>query len=181
MEFKHIENYLWTPIGTKPRQEKKLAEFCRENGVLCYLPLIKKAHSYEKRKLVEFFVPMFPGYIFCCLNDEKFKTITRQSSFACRIQVDEFDERQLIGELNDIRRFEELTKELEVMINPDITKGSKVTVVNGPLKGLQGIVEHRKDKIIISVNIDILGQSVSAEINASDLEPVEEQVLKLSE
>jgi hypothetical protein len=68
-EINKIPELVWTPVRTKPRQEKKLAAYCDSHSVPFYLPLKKSVKRYQRRT-VESELPMFPGYIFCALNDK---------------------------------------------------------------------------------------------------------------
>jgi hypothetical protein len=101
MELKHIPGFIWTPVRTKPRREKKLAEYCKANNVDCYLPLKRKLHRYDRRT-VEFFIPMFPGYVFCCLDEDKYQRILRSNLIVFRIKIDEKAEDILLKELDAV-------------------------------------------------------------------------------
>jgi transcription antitermination factor NusG len=80
----------------------------------------------------------------------------------------------LIEELKAIREMENHSSELEIIIRPEIVIGKKVLVNGGPLKGFSGIVSKRKNKTLVSVNLEILGQSVSAEIDIEFIETDED-------
>lgn len=165
----HVPGFLWTPVRAKPRREKKIAEFCEANNITCYLPLIRRIHRYGRRT-VESFVPMFSGYIFCLLNEEKHQRLLRSNAVVYRIMMDEISERVLLNEFDSIRAFEELSRRTEVVVKPELAEGSRISVNSGPLAGTHGIVTRRKGKTMLAVNIEILGQSVAAELDAGDLD-----------
>jgi transcription antitermination factor NusG len=167
--LKNIPGFIWMPVRTKPRREKKVAEYCQANGIEYYLPLKRNVHRYERRT-VEFRVPMFPGYVFCSLNEASYQTLLRSNAIVYRITIDEVEERSLLEELKAIRAFEELANKSEVEVKPELVKGTKVVIQAGPMKGMQGIIERRKGKTLMSVNIEILGQSATAEVDVGDLE-----------
>lgn len=169
MNIYHIDNHIWTPVRTKPKREKKVAEFCKAHNITTYLPLNRKLHRYDRRT-VEFFVPMFPGYIFCNLNEEVYKTLLQSNSIVFRINLDVEAEKQLIEELIYVQAFEQISTEKEVIVNPELVEGVKIKVSGGPLKGTHGFVEKRRGKTIVSINIEMLNQSVSVEVDAGDLE-----------
>ena len=160
---------VWTPVRTKPRQEKKLAEYCKAHGFTYYLPLKKNVKRYQRRT-VEFTVPMFPGYIFCLLNEDIYRTMLHSGAIVYRITMDENKEKRLIDDLNDLMVFEEMIKQQEVIIRPEIVEGAKIKVRSGPLQGAAGIVEKRKDQTLLTINIEILGQAVSTIIDIGDIE-----------
>ena len=60
----------WFVAHTKPRQEKKLADYCQREGFAVTLPLYRSAHKY-RGKTVVFQKPLFPGYVFLRLAQEQ--------------------------------------------------------------------------------------------------------------
>ncbi len=157
------------PVKTKSRCEKKLAAYCAANNVPYYLPLIKSAKRQKRQNLI-FHIPMFSGYVFCALNDELFRKIVNSNCVVHKLKVDEVMERILIDELNAIKKLEENSENIELVVKPEIIEGQKIKVVGGPLQGLSGIVTKRKNSAIVSVNLELLGQSVSAEIDIEYIE-----------
>jgi len=169
MEIVKVEDKCWTPVRVKPRQEKKLYEYCKAKKITAYLPVIKRVHRYERRT-AEFFVPMFPGYVFCCVDEDSYRDVLMSNTVVYRIQVDEHEELSLIDELAAVQSFEKVSHQGEVVIKPELVEGVKVTVSSGPLQGVTGIVVRRKGETTITVNVEILGQSATAHIDIGDLE-----------
>lgn len=169
MDICKLDKLTWTPIRTKPRQEKKLAEYCKANSVICYLPLVKSVKRYERRS-VEHMIPMFPGYAFCAVDEDSYRTLLSSGTIVYRIGMTETSEKKLIQDLVALRNFELMSMQEEVMVRPEIIAGSPVSVTKGPFMGITGIVEKRKDDTLITVNVEILGQSVSAAIDIGDVE-----------
>lgn len=169
LEICKIDQMTWTPIRTKPRQEKKLAEYCKSNSITCYLPLIKSVKRY-KRRSVEHQVPMFPGYVFCAVTEESYRTLLSSGTIVYRINMTETCEKILINDLISLQNFELLAMQEEVIVRPEIISGTQITVTKGPLMGVAGVVEQRKSDTLITVNVEILGQSVSAAIDIGDVE-----------
>jgi len=169
IEINKIPELTWTPVRTKPRQEKKLAEYCKSHAVRFYLPLKKSVRRYQRRT-VEFNVPMFPGYIFCALDEDTYRTLLVSGTIVYRISMEDHTEKRLISDLNILQEFEKMTQQEEVVVRPEIVKGVKIKVQTGPLGGVSGMVEKRDESTFISVNVEILGQSVSAKIDIEDVE-----------
>jgi transcription antitermination factor NusG len=169
MEILHIEGKLWTPIRTKPKKEKKLAEYCEANKIDYYLPLRRSVKRYG-RKTVEFFPPMFGGYIFCLLDNDIFKLLVRSNAVFFSVKVDDILERQLIIDLNNIKIFEKISCRKEVIIKPELISGKEIQITNGPLSGISGIIQKRKSNIAVTVNIEMLGQSITVEVDMGDVE-----------
>jgi transcription antitermination factor NusG len=172
MNFEHCPDLCWMPVRTKPRQEKKLREYCAAHGIECYLPLLRKLHHYGKRTM-EFMLPMFPGYVFCLLSEDIYRTIVISNAVLYKINIEEKSEASLLKELVAIRAFEELVLKEDIVIKPELVAGKAVEISTGPFKGITGIIEYRKNKTVITVNVEILGQSASVEVDADSLEPIE--------
>ena len=160
---------LWTPVKTKPRCEKKLAKFCTPHNIICYLPLRKSVRRYQRRS-VEFFIPMFSGYVFCLLDHDKLQKLVFCNAFAYKIAMNEYSEKILIDELNSVQIIEKSQEFTTITVRPEIVSGAKILIKNGPFKGMAGIVERRKDSTVISINIEILGQSATTVIDIEDIE-----------
>ncbi len=173
IEIKSAPDSCWTPIKTKPRCEKKLAAYCHSNSIGYYLPLLKSAKR-QKRKNLVFYLPMFPGYIFCLLNTENFNMIVNSNCVVNKLKTDKIQEKTLIEELLSIKELEMKSDELEICIQPEIINGKKIRIKGGPLQGFSGIVSKRKNKTLVSVNLEMLGQSISAEIDIEFIEAEED-------
>ncbi len=165
----HSDGWLWMPVRTKPRQEKKLANYCKNHAIDCYLPLLRRMHHYKKRN-AEFMVPMFPSYIFCRINQETYSTLTRSNAVLFKIDLDEYEEAQLISELVNIRQLEVMAKEHKLVIKPELEPGTPVIVKSGPFRGIEGIVSFRSSRYRITINIEMLGLSVSTEMNIDNID-----------
>ncbi len=169
MEILHIDGMLWSPIRTKPKKEKKLAEYCEAHKIDYYLPLRRSVKRYG-RKTVEFFPPMFCGYIFCLLDQDIYTLLVRSNAVFFKVKIDEVSEKQLIIDLNNVKIFEEYSREKEVRVKPELVSGTQVQITSGPFCGVAGIIKRRKTNIAVTVNIEMLGQSVTVEVDMGDVE-----------
>ena len=163
-----IEDLVWTPVRTKPRQEKKLLEYCTAHSVPSYLPLVKSVKRYGNRT-VEHQVPMFRSYVFCALNENNYRTLLQSGTVLFRISMTDIIEKQLILDLQVLQKFEKSSLEKEVVVHPEIVKGVEIAVTSGPFMGVTGVVEQRKSDVTITVNVELLGQSVSTLIDIGDV------------
>ncbi len=173
IEIATIEGHCWTPVKTKPRCEKKLAAFCHGNNIPYYLPLVRSAKRQKRENLV-FYLPMFSGYAFCALDDDSFRRIVNSNCVVHKLKMDSVSEKVLIEELGAIKTLELNSDDFEILVKPEIVVGTRIKISGGPLQGFSGIVSKRKNKAIVAVNLEILGQSVSAEIDIEFIEPEED-------
>ena len=84
--------------------------------------------------------------------------------------MDTYSEKKLKRDLKTLRIFERLSNSCQVEVKPEIIKGTVVEITSGSFRGIEGIVESRKNHSFLIVNIDMLGQSVKTEIKAEHLE-----------
>ena len=159
----------WCAIHARPRCEKKVAEFARACHIECYLPLLRKRKRYQRRK-VESLLPMFPGYLFARLDQDEKKRLFESNRVARILQPEAERENRLIEELNNVRIVELAELEREIVVNPEIVPGRLVLIAEGPLKGCRGIVERRDNRARVTVNIELLGNSVSAALDLHEID-----------
>ena len=94
------------PVYTLPLHEFRLRDYCRENGIACYLPLRKVwrvlRRSYGDRQY-EYprvaYKPMFPSYVFVRLNEAQRTRIFLSNSVLRIIRPENPDEGVLLREI----------------------------------------------------------------------------------
>lgn len=163
---------IWTVLRTKTRQEKALARDLDDAGIDYVLPLVPVMRVYGHRtRRVE--KPLFSGYLFLhgtsdeCLVARE----TRRVLQVLRI----VDQAGLEREVTSVCRAIEAGG---VLTNcPYLRVGRRVRVTAGPFRGIEGLINDIRDGNRITLVIHSVGQAVSLEIDASLLEPVEDDEL----
>jgi len=167
--IEHVEGLQWIVVRTKPRCEKKVQSFCDVRGITHYLPLRRSVRRYQNR-VREFRVPIFSGYVFCQVSYADLGNVNECQHVAHILRPDELMELQLISELRSVQIFEEAMLEGDLTVRPEIEEGASVIIKSGPMAGLNGIVTRWKNKVRLTVNVEMVGQSVSLEIDAGEVE-----------
>jgi transcription antitermination factor NusG len=155
----------WFVAHTRPRAEKKLAEFCTEQGIAHSLPLYRSVRKY-RGKVVVFQKPLFPGYLFLRLSGPEVLQARQNRHVANLLTVPdqaEFDE-----QLGDI--LAALDTELEIRVAPEIKPGIRVRIKAGPLRGVDGWVESRQNMTEVQLRLDFIGQAALVKASADELE-----------
>jgi len=168
----HIEKKTgmqWTAVRTRPRCEKVVDTYCQRHRIPCYLPLRRRAQRYQRRT-VETFLPLFPGYVFVQIDNETRSVLLQSHKIVTVLRIDAVQERTLVAELGDVQLLERAALEAELVVQPEIVPGRPVRVRSGPLAGMSGIVQRRQQKTRVTVNVEILGQSVSVELDVGDVD-----------
>jgi transcription antitermination factor NusG len=162
-----VEAGLWHVLHTRSRQEKALAADLRAMSIPHYLPLVRAVRFTGGRKTT-IDAPLFPGYVFLRGDLDDAYQADRTKRIANIIRVS--NQQLLDSEIRSIAMALKLRAPLRP--HPHLVKGVWVEVTAGPLRGLRGIIEgwSRTDRLILQV--DMLGQAVSVEVDGSLLEPV---------
>lgn len=161
-----MSGLLWFVAHTRPRREKKLVEYCVQQCIAATLPCYNSAHKY-RGKTVVFRKPLFPGYVFLQFEPEK-KNAVRQNEHVANL-LDVFDQEMLRRQLANILLALEL--DLEVRLAPSIGDGMRVRIKSGPLRGVEGWVEHRYGRSTVLLRMDFISQAAAVKLDADLLEP----------
>lgn len=156
----------WIVIHTRPRCEKKAADFCARHGIPAYLPLQQKVHRYGAR-VRPFWSPLFPGYAFG-LVDPPQQALVRQNRATANV-LEVLDQDLLVRQLRQVRAALAAGDVLELL--PYLEAGKRVRVTGGPLKGAEGVVLRVKGATRIVLNVDMIRQSVAVEMDSGLLAP----------
>jgi transcription antitermination factor NusG len=124
----------------------------------------------DRRKII--WVPLFPGYIFIHhvnTPENRFRILNIPGAVrfvgqqGCAEPVSE-------EQIEYVRRF--LEASISVDSYPYLRVGTKVEVIAGPLKGIRGILAEKRGKFRFVVQVDLIQQAISVEIDASDVRPL---------
>jgi len=158
---------LWFVAHTRPRAEKKLAEFCVEQGYEHRLPVYRSVKTYARKRVI-FEKPLFPGYMFARVERRHRLTLVQNRYVANLLDIE--DQEEFVGQLDAIYRA--LDARVEIQVCPEIKPGLQVRIKSGPLRGTEGWVESRAKLSDVHLRLDFIGQAVVAKIQADDLELV---------
>jgi transcription antitermination factor NusG len=161
-----MEGITWWVAHTKPRCEKKLAQYCKREGLSATLPCYKSHHRYRGKTAV-FVKPLFPGYVFLQIEDAQRQSVL-QSDYVANLLV-VLDQDLFVRQLEEI--LTALDADVELRLAPAIGVGMRVQIKSGPLRGLEGWVEHRSGPQTVLLRLDFIGQAAAVKVEAWDLEP----------
>lgn len=162
-----LPDFNWFAVRTRSRCEKKLSVDLRMYRLRHYLPLYSKA-SMSGRELVTRELPLFSGYVFLYADYESRLKVEDNKVVASLLPVNQVG--QFLKELKDIEKALQLSKCVAPVDAFHV--GSKVRVVKGPMEGIEGEVMRIKNKFVLILRASMIGQAISVEINASDIEPL---------
>ena len=160
----------WYAACTCSNHEKQVAAQLKNRGVEHFLPLYETLHRWKDRR-VRLQLPLFPGYIFVRLplRDRlhvlQVPSVARLVGFGQTLAVALPD-----AEIDAFRSG--LDAGLRAQPHPYLTIGRRVRIKNGPLAGMEGILQRRKGNYRVVLSVDLIRQSVAVEADAADLLPI---------
>ncbi len=160
-----MSELLWFVAHTRPRCEKKLAEYCGREQLPVTLPCYRAAHKY-RGKTVTFQKPLFPGYVFLQLVGDQRRKIQQSDYVANLLEV--FDQQLFARQLEEILLALDTCE--EIRLAPAIGKGMRVKIKHGPLRGIEGWVEERYGMNTVLLRLDFIAQAAAVKLDANELE-----------
>lgn len=162
-----MSDLLWCVAYTRPRCEKKLAQYCERESFAVTLPCVRSVHKY-RGKTVAFQKPLFPNYVFLQLLSHQRQRVHQNDHVVKLLDVP--DQATFAQQLKDILLA--LESDVEVRLAPLITTGCRVKIKSGPLRGMDGWVEQRSGAVFVLLRLDFISQAAAVKIEASELELV---------
>jgi transcription antitermination factor NusG len=161
-------NGLWWVAHTKSRNEKALAHDLKAKNISYFLPMTWRVHRHSHRT-IKALLPLFTGYLFFCGSENERVELLKTNRVANLIEVK--DQENLIHEL--VRFEQALRAGAPLTPHKYLRKGQWCRVIAGPLLGLEGIIVQTKGDTRLVLQINLLGQAASVEIDIDMIEPVE--------
>ena len=166
-----LETTHWFALHTRSRFEKKLLSELSDRNIEVFLPMREVLSRWKDRRKKVWF-PLFPGYIF--INhihtpENKYRVLKVPGA----VRFVGFDGKAVPvpdDQIESVRRF--LENSIAVDPYPYLHVGTRVEVIAGPLRGIQGILVEKRGKFRFVIQVDLIRQAVSVEIDASDVKPV---------
>ena len=156
---------LWWVAHTKSRNEKALAHDLIGKNISYFLPMSWKVRR-RSRRTIRSLLPLFSGYLFFCGEENERIELLRTNRVANVIKVK--DQQRLLDEL--VQFEQALRAGAPLAPYKYIKAGQRCRVIAGPLTDLQGIFVRRKNTTRLVLQIDMLGQAASVEIDIDMIE-----------
>ena len=141
---------VWLLVRSKPKQESALVQALANRDVAAYCPRVLEPRWHARAPHVP--VPLFPSYVFArCVPKDKYTAVRYCTGAAGIVRFGEE-----IGAVEDefIASLREREGERGYLVFADArrapAKGTRVRVVEGPLRDVEGIVTHylpAKDRV----------------------------------
>ena len=155
----------WWVVHTRSRNEKALAQDLISKDISYFLPMSWKV-SRKSRRTTRSLLPLFNGYLFFCGKENERVELLKTNRVANLIEVD--NQQKLLKELVQVNQA--LQSGAPLTPHNYIKKGQRCRVIAGPLMGMEGIVVRSNNAVRLVLQIDMLGQAASVEIDIDMIE-----------
>jgi len=157
----------WWIAHTKARAEKAFARCLLARDIGYFLPMLSRVriHAGRKRRVL---LPLFSSYVFLCGREaDRYAAMT--TNHLCRT-IPVADQQKLLHELSQIETV--LQGNAPITPYPFAAVGQSCRIKAGPFRGLEGVVLQQAKSTHLILQVHVLGQGASLEIDADLLEPI---------
>jgi transcription antitermination factor NusG len=160
--------YPWYVLRVNAGREKSVVSLLRSKGLIEFLPLYVSCRRWSDRtKQIE--LPLFPGYVFCRFDANHRLPILTTPGVSYVVGI---------GGVPEPADEEEITA-LQCVVRsglflqpwPFLKIGERVTIQEGPLRNLQGILTEIQGARNLIVSISLLQRSVAVRVERTGVRP----------
>jgi transcription antitermination factor NusG len=168
LAIKQKKEKVWKAIYVTSRSEKKVLDKLNEKGIEAYTPIKKTMRQWsDRKKMVE--IPILNGYVFVKIND-----LERDKVFFVNgvVQYVRFNSEDAIireEEINSLKNIVALGYDIEMNAAKAFPSGSKIMIMQGPLKGIEGVVSEIENEEWLFVNLDSIQYNLKVKLPAGIL------------
>ena len=167
----------WYGVWTRSNCERLVAAQLEAKGFPPFLPEMR-IRSKRRGAAQVVSVPMFPGYLFVhdALDKQRYVELLQVRGIV-RVLEDGWTRLTPIPDA-DIAAIQRLVEsDVPVFGYPHLAAGERVSIVEGPLTGLEGVfVRGKAISGSFVISIDLLGRSVAVELDATAVAPVSSRI-----
>jgi transcription antitermination factor NusG len=163
----------WYACYTRARHEKRVDEQLRERGIDSYLPLVPRLRQWkDRRKVIDW--PLFPSYVFGRFALLDVRRVLSIPGVSAIVRVSGRPVPIPEEELDNVRLFAQALRggESELERRPYMEEGQWVEVLDGPFRGVRGIVMQRRGRRRVLIGIKAIGQGLEVNIDTGALRPI---------
>lgn len=162
---------VWWALYTRHQHEKTVAQNLTNKGFDVFLPLYESTRRWRDRTK-NLWLPLFPCYVFLRGGLNRRSMVVTTPGVHMVLYNGERVAVIPDAEMDAIRLV--VSGPAPVEPHPYLRCGERVRVTRGSLTGVEGVLLRKKSLYRLVLSVEMLAQSVSVEINALDVEPLNE-------
>jgi len=160
----------WYLVYTKPRMEQVAQENLQRQGYTTYLPMLRQTRRRNGR-YYDSIEACFPRYLFIHLDthSDNWAPIRSTMGVAKMVEFGGLPAR-VPDDLVVTLQHNEDPQGLQQLQRPELKAGDKVTILEGPFAGYQGIYQQRQSRERVAILMDIVGKNTLMTISVHELQ-----------
>ena len=166
----------WIAVYTKSRHEQIVINELSKKDIESYCPMFKERRQWSDRKKWVHF-PLFRSYVFARIHLKEnifvLQTIGVNKIVKFQNKISIIPD-QVINDIKNIVDGGYKIQQVDYFI-----KGDEVSVVSGPLKGVNGIIQDLKGDNRLIMKVEAIRQAFSIEISSEQLKLKKKNVSKV--
>jgi transcription termination/antitermination protein NusG len=161
----------WYAVHTRSRFEQKVFDGIHSKSIEVFLPRIQVI-SRRKDRHKKIYVPLLPGYVFVnsLLEPAEYLNILKTAGVVRLIGFEGKPVPAGNDEINSLMILDGTDR--SVQNTGYMSKGDRVMIMEGPLKGLVGFYIKAKGQGKVVVSVDLLNRSLEVDIEDWALEKI---------
>ena len=159
----------WFAIRVKSQYEKITADSLRNKGYEEFAPMYR-SRRYWSDRVKELDLPLFPGYIFCRFDPLHRLPVLTSPGIVSILGMGKNPEPVDDGEIARIQAI--VSSGVLACPWPFLQSGQKVSIIRGPLSGIEGLLVSLKNQYRLVVSIMLLQRSVAVQIDRDCIQPI---------
>ncbi len=159
----------WYALWVRSRHEKSVLDILTNKGLETFLPVCRSRRRWSDR-IQELDLPLIPGYVFCRFDVRNRMPVLKTPGVVQIVgagktpePVDEIEMQSLITAV---------ASGVHLQLWPFLKAGQRVSIEEGPLRSLEGILvtTRGKDQLILSVSL--LQRSIAVAVDRRWIRPI---------
>jgi transcription antitermination factor NusG len=161
----------WYAAYTTPRHEKHVAELLAERDIETFLPIYRTVRQWKKRCPTLLELPLFPCYLFVRVRRSARGAVLSMPGVLSIVGSPKEPWPLPHFEIEALRFGAQMGK---IEPHPYLKIGERVRITTGSMAGVEGILVRKKNAFRFVLTLDAIMRSVAVEVDANDLEPVDQ-------
>jgi transcription termination/antitermination protein NusG len=162
----------WFVLWTQSHCERLVTDQLAAKGFEVFLPTIRTwSRQRGARKMIS--LPMFPGYSFIRHAVDRYSYVEiLKTRGVVRILGDGWERLAPVPD-HDVETIQRIV-ETDVPVFPHtyLCEGQRVRIVDGPLRGVEGVlVQAKPSKGLLVISVELLRRSVAVEVDGTQVIP----------
>lgn len=162
------QTYPWYALRVKSRCEKMVAHGLRERGYSEFLPEYISIRRWSDR-LKKMQTPLFPGYLFCRFDFNNRLPVVSTPGVVRVIGLGKLPLPVDEGEISALQIA--VRSGLLLQPWPFLKVGERVTIQEGPLRNVDGVILRMSDRDRLVISVTLLQRAVAISLERSWVKP----------